>query len=139
MIQLRSYLGAYLKQPENVCILPDVFFEGITSVETGELKYTKKGDSDGTAWVPQKTSPNSTHFNEMGGNDEVVKVTFGGKDITGDVSPVMFRGTELDPAKNNKVVYQNAGHLGALDAIDGAAVIKGGYMMKPMIRGIKLK
>ena len=60
-----------------------------------------------------------------------------GKDITADVSPVLYRGTELDA--QGKIAYQNAGHLGALDAIDGAAVFKGGVMMKPALKGIRVE
>ena len=158
MIQLRSYLGAYLKQPENVCVLPDVFFEGITKVEYGDLYMSPAEPTPGGNG--QQPTPkaylggNSVHFQDirkgaangdkMSAND---KLWFGkfdaangnawtGKEITADVSPVLYRGTELDA--QGKIDYQNAGHLGALDAIDGAAVFKGGVMMKPALKSIRV-
>jgi hypothetical protein len=134
MIQLRSYLGAYLKQPENVCVLPDVFFEGIVSVEEGTLSHG--ASSPGTDWQPDQDTGNSVHFKDIIGNNSTHRIFFDGKDITADVSPVLYRGTELDA--KSKIIYQNAGHLGALDAIDGAAVFKGGVMMKPALKSISV-
>ena len=143
MIQLRSYLGAYLKQPENVCILPDVFFEGIESVRYGKITFgitdfDKNNDTD----------PDGQHFRDLGINstNNTIEFTEFDEKTNGfkptaetlnstDISPVIYRGTVR---ASQKTTHQNAGHLGALDDIDGAAVFKGGYMMKPIIRGIKL-
>ena len=145
MIQLRSYLGAYLKQPENVCILPDVFFEGIESVEYGELTDSSNnliGDDSLPGGVLHFADLKRLKYKFAGFDDTTLNINFGANSVptkAADLSSVIYTGTRLDSADKDKVIYQNAGHLGALDAIDGAAVIKGGYMMKPMIRGIKLK
>lgn len=36
-IQLRTYLGAYVTNPESIVICPDVFIEGVTSIKSYEL------------------------------------------------------------------------------------------------------
>ena len=142
MIQLRSYLGAYLKQPENVCVLPDVFFEGITSVEEGTLKI---GDDlmDDNAFTS-----GVLHFSDLKEKGAKLKIgngseiNFGATDpveVMRDMSPMIFRGTKYASGDADaKITHQNTGHLGALDRVDGAAVFKGGVMMKPLIKGVRI-
>lgn len=143
MIQLRSYLGAYLKQPENVCVLPDVFFEGITSVKEGTLKKSDDnlyGDGDFKSGV--------LHFSDLKkasaklAIDGGPTIEFGNDTSIGamtDISPLVFKGTTYaDTSPGSEITHQNAGHLGALDRVDGAAVFKGGVMMKPALKGIRV-
>lgn len=54
-IQLRTYLGAYVTNPESIVICPDVFIEGVTSIKSYELNrvetVTAAAPSGGTETV----------------------------------------------------------------------------------------
>lgn len=142
MIQLRSYLGAYLTQPENVVVLPDVYFEGIESV--GYVSSNIDNDKITTMqFIPDLAADPSFSLiaNEVDYSAELEHLrttpstsstTFGF-----DISPMAFQGTSIN-STTGKVEFQNKGHLGNLDAIDGAALFKGGFAMRPTISGASI-
>lgn len=125
MIQLRSYLGAYLRQPENVVVIPDVYFDGIQDVKDIDAPQALSDLFEGKDVV---------HFSEM---DNTLRDALGKDlDLTDrnglvDVSPAIYRGTTLNTS--GEILKLNCGHLGALDSLDGAALFHGGVMMRPVV------
>lgn len=144
MIQLRSYMGAYLTQPENVVVLPDVYFEGIESVgyvtsdanvtavpTTLYMPGTGITSDYGTLTAASGSLSDRDALTELQALNDIAS---GSTPSDGfHISPMAFRGTAFDGS--GKLVHRNKGHLGPLDAIDGAALFKGGFAMRPTVAG----
>jgi hypothetical protein len=107
-IQLRTYLGCAITNPESVFVLPNVSFEGIKAVtakadpfalKEGETAKTHDGDFTGRSPVYVHTATGG-YVSHHG----TVRATKGGK---------------------TWILHQNTGHFGCLDSPDGVARMHG--------------
>jgi hypothetical protein len=155
-MQLRVYLGAYLKNPANVMVLPDVHFEGI--IEGGGV------NADGNFWhffgkneesenASASLNSRSLDFTAMG--TEASKAA--GDLATSDKNPlastdgridtiddtrrlltdpktaplVLYQGAVFGDAVGHELLEPNEGHLGALDCPAGMNKVFGLNVFTP--------
>lgn len=119
-VQLRTYLGAWMNSPESVLVLPNVFIDGVTRIET--VNAVTIHEPAPAAGAPQGAQ--RANVVDWADGDVVVD---GGRQV-GRV----YLGTRYVDAAAAEPVYTNQGPLGCLDKLNGLATISGGISTMPM-------
>jgi hypothetical protein len=155
-MQLRVYLGAYLKNPANVMVLPDVHFEGI--IEGGGVKaegnfwhfFGKNGDDTDVVGINSRsldfTARDHSRAASVAAGDLATSaknpLNGGGRFETDPdtrrlltdpkTAPlVLYQGAVFGDAVGHELLEPNEGHLGALDCPAGMNKVFGLNVFTP--------
>ena len=123
-IQLRTYLGACITNPESVFVLPNVSFEGLCS-DPAQCDITASGGTFSSAEPDIKTGVYEGVAAHTGGQSSASGVTgrTSGMACTAAL-PVVSRGIVVHHGamyKDGKLLVTNQGHLGELDSPSGVS------------------
>lgn len=122
-IQLRTYLGAYVTNPESIVVCPDVFIEGITDQTSHKIKaHSTSSTTAGEIVNDAGTAVDMTAAEIEAATHLRVKI--------GDDYFVAYHSATIDPL-TKKVTSPNVGHLGSLDCINGIGALVAGFPMVP--------
>lgn len=117
-IQLRTYLGSYISSRESILVLPNVFIDGVVSIENVTANH-QAGRDDTNRVGLDVVEDGMLVFDAQGAGagNEVGRV---------------YVGTTYADATAPEPLHVNQGPLGILDKINGLATIQGGISTMPM-------
>jgi hypothetical protein len=121
-IQLRTYLGSYISSPESILVLPNVFIDGVVSIErVAAFDFRVEGGG-----------PNPAQITAANFRDGVR--LFSAVGAPGVELGRVYQGTTYDQnaAANAEPTHINQGPLGILDKINGLACLQGGISTIPV-------
>lgn len=126
-MQLRVYLGAVLKRPESVMIMPDVYTEGIAHQTTGPAEALGGRHADVKAWAEDDSAE---HDIELRDASMAMATSI---ELAGTGCHAYRMSQELTDAGNKIRCWDNTGHFGGMDNVkrpSAAAGLDGGFLFK---------